>query len=480
MSKKSRKRRKAARADEGSRAYEAAMSIPSRRHVVNAGGSQDAAADHALERIRDWGRYLDENHDVASGILDNLCQNIVGTGIVTIPTPLNPDGSINEPLGARLMEIRRRWTRRVDVTGELSESEAQRMMCRAWMRDGEQFVQHVAGRERGFPFARDMLPYRVELLESEFCPKELTNSDGWRQGVRRDNWKRPIAYGFHREHPDDLWLDSMAVPVVTAEDVKVVPAELVTHIKFAKRWPATRGMSVFAPIIDRLYGLKDLEESERIKNRILASWAAAIQKSPDVPGHEDTDSQGRRYADMFAGTLIDSLAPGESIVGVGPDYPVTGMPEHIADQHRRIAAGTGTRYSSISRNYNGTYAAQRQELVEAEAGYQIREDYFVGKIVREMHERLVLVAALDGQIMLDTGPDALERAANAEYRGPATPFIDPWKEVQADAMAVEQGFADIDQIRIKRGAPASMIGTPAPQPRPPAQLSLINDEEGAA
>ena len=99
--------------------------------------------------------------------------------------------------------------------------------------------------------------------------------------------------------------------------------------------------------------------------------------------------------------------------------------------------------------------------------------------VREMHERFVLLATLDGKLDIQPAPDALERASMAESRGPATPWIDPLKEVQADAMAVEKGFADIDQIRIKRGAPASLIGAPAPQlaqPRPPAQLTLIDDD----
>jgi len=487
VKKRKRKARKAA-----ARAYEAALNTPQRRVPYGANQSQDGAADGALSSVRDWGRYLDENHDLASGVLDELVKNVVGTGIVTIPKPLNADGSIDEVLGVDLMREFERWTRASDVTGELSWSDAQRLICRAWFRDGEEFLQHVGGVNNSYPFRPDDVPYRIELLESEMVPVDLSNDEGWRQGIRQDTWRRPLEYAVARTHPNDTLIGASGLGGVASLDpdnYKRVNSAFMTHIKFVKRWPATRGMSIFSDVISRLYDVKDLEESERIKNRILASWTAAVQRSPDIPGLDDSDTSGQRYLAMAGGTVIDTLAPGETIVGVGPEYPVAGFPEHIADQIRRVASGTGTRYSSISKHYEGSYSALRQEMVESEGAYAIREDAFVGKVVRTVYERWAQAAVLSGAVAVpgyDGTVDATLRLANAEYRGPVTPWIDPLKEVQADALAVEKGFASIDQIRIKRGAPADMIGTPAPvaaAPPPanaPAQLSLIQDDEAAA
>lgn len=466
------------------RAYEAAISTPSRGMVRGADQSPDAATDHAFERVREWGRYLEQNSPIAVSILDELCKNVVGQGIVTIPKPLNSDGSINKTLGRAIIAEWQVWSRRADVTSELSWSAAQRQIVRAWCRDGEEFLQHVSGRASPYPFAAAETPYRIELVESDFVPKELTNNDGWRQGVRRNEWKQPNAYGVLREHPADQ-ISFIASRAVTLDDVIVKPAEIITHIKNVTRWPQTRGVSVFAPVVGLLYDIKDLEESERIKNRALASWVAAIQKSPDVAGVEDTNERGQRFVGTFPGTLIDGLTAGETIVGVGPDYPVAEMPSYIQDQHRRLAAGVGVRYSSISKHYEGSYSAMRQELMESVGHYAIREDDFVAKVCREVYERWLMIALLDGQIEV-AGPFDFERLANAEYRGPVMPWIDPLKEVQADALAVEKGFASIDQIRIKRGAPAEMIGQPAPsmtQPRAPQstdnRLSLVEEGEAA-
>ena len=482
--KRAKKGKKGAKPAPESRGYEGALHLPERRRIVNAYGSHDSANERASPYLRHWGRYLDENHDLAVGILDEIVARAVGTGIVTIPKPLRNDGSINEPLGAQIIREWRRWIRRCDVTDELHWYAAQRLIMRAHPRDGEMFIQHVTGRTRGWPFANEDVPYRIELLESEMVPENLTR-DEWRQGVQLDEWRRPLNYAVYLRHPGDF-LTAFGRQTTMPSDTKTVPREVMTHFKHACRWPATRGVTIFAPVISRLYDVKDLEESERLKNRILASWAAAITKSPELIGQDTgvNPDTGDRFLEMFRGTLIDTLAPGESIEGVGPDYPVANMPEYISDQIRRIAAGTGSRYSSISRNYDGNYAAQRQELVESEVHAQVREDAFVEKVAREVYERWLMAAVMDGKIRMPRGDFSL--LSHAEYRGPVIPWIDPLKEVQADALAVEKGFVSIDQIRIKRGAPEEMIGEPQPQPamRPPAQLSLLeggrDDDEEAA
>lgn len=480
MSKKGKKGKKGKRSGPApveSRAYEAAQSTPGRRHVIGANLSQDAAAERAFPQLREWGRYLDENHDVAIGIFDELSKNIVGAGIVTIPKPLRPDGEVDAELADHLSKRWRRWTKAADVTGELSWNELQWLICRAWMRDGENFLQHVTTR---YPFQSGDTPYRIESLESDMVPWDWNDPDrGWRQGIQHNQWRMPTNYAVYRRHPGDLGQFTSAA--VTFDDLKVVDARNITHIKFTRRWPAIRGVSVMSGGIARLYDIKDLEESERLKNRVLASWCAAILKSPDVPGNEATDQAGNRFIQMASGTVIDTLAAGETITGVGPDYPTADMPAHIKDQHRRLAAGTGTRYSSIAKDYDGSYSSQRQEMVESEGGYKIRSDRFITKVCESVYERWLLADVTSGQTELPGGMD-IEMASHAEYRGPVTPWIDQKNEVEADALAVESGFQTLEQIQIKRGMSPDMIGKPAPEParpEPMQQLSLVGDEESA-
>ena len=42
--------------------------------------SADGVIDHSRSSLRDFARHLDENHDIAIGVLDTLVDNIVGRG----------------------------------------------------------------------------------------------------------------------------------------------------------------------------------------------------------------------------------------------------------------------------------------------------------------------------------------------------------------------------------------------------------------
>lgn len=461
-----------------SRAYEAAQSTPLRRAPVGANLSQDNANQQTMGRLLEWARYCDENVPIAISVLDDFVKSVVGKGIVVIPEPMNDDGSIDQELGSELLHRWKRWMRKADVTGELTFNAAQRLMCRAWPRDGEQFYQHVAGRETGYRFENDETPYRIELLESEMVPFDYQDERrGWLQGIQHNGWNQPTNYAVYKRHPGNQGMSAFG-SMVSLDDVKIVPADRIVHLKMVSRWPATRGTTLLHGVIATLYDVKDLEESERIKNRNLSNWVAAIIKSPDLIGVETTDDKGRRYHEQFQGMMIDTLAAGESIQGVGPDYPVANMPEHIADQIRRITGGTGTRFSSVSRRFDGNYASQRQELVESVGFSEMRRDDFVAKGPRSIYEMWAFVEFMTGGTMLPAGMD-FERAVNAEYRGPAIPWLDPLKETQADIAAIDADIADIDEVRIKRGAPEHMIGKPARRPATaaPAQLRLLPDEE---
>jgi len=112
-------------------------------------GSGDQAMDKARTRIRDWARHLDENYDLAIGILDELVNKIVGTGIQVEPNVLKPDGSPDEATNAAIAKIKTRWEKHPEVTGQMHFNKLQRITCRTWLRDGEALAQLVVGRIPG-------------------------------------------------------------------------------------------------------------------------------------------------------------------------------------------------------------------------------------------------------------------------------------------------------------------------------------------
>jgi lambda family phage portal protein len=234
------------------------------------------------------------------------------------------------------------------------------------------------------------------------------------------------------------------------------------HAKRADRIGQRRGVSEFASVITRLEDVKDYEESERIAAKIAASMAAYIKKgSPDLYELK-TDENGeveQRSMRFQPGMVFDDLQPGEEIGTIDTNRPNTNLQAHRDSQLRAVAAGVGASYSAISRNYNGTYSAQRQELVEQWVDYQVLAEEFTAQFVQPMYEEFVAVAAASGLIprsmMLELETGSLD---DALYIGQQMPWIDPVKEADAFAQLEENHYRSAPEIIRRRGGnPVSVL-----------------------
>lgn len=455
------------------RAFQAAQSDP--QHAARPVGSQqspDSAMEMANTNLRQWARHLDENHDLAIGVIDDLVTNVVGTGIVVAPMP-QIAGRVRPEIGEQILELWDDWGRAPEVTAQLPWSELQRITCRSWLRDGEFFAQHVQPPST-YPWGDGPVRYRVEYLEADMVPMDdwVANRGGGdpRQGVYMDAWNRPYAYAVYLRNPYDTVRNNTGL----GSETKRVPVELMMHVKFARRWPQTRGVPICHGIIRRLQDLKEYEESERIAARVAASMCAYIRRSPDADTPQDitTNISGERQMAMQSGQIFTDLLQGEEIGTIDTSRPSSELANFRESQMRALAAGTGTRYSSIARDYSGTYAAQRQEMVEARPHYLRLREYYVQRFIRPVYERFLRVAWLTGRLRVP--PDMeFSDLARAEFIGPGMPWIDPLKEVQAHVIAINNSLKTREQIIRANGDDPRNIRETAPR----TNLEVVEDAE---
>ena len=167
----------------------------------------------------------------------------------------------------------------------------------------------------------------------------------------------------------------------------------------------------------------------------------------DVSG---TDRYKNRYLEMGPGAVWDSLIPGESVKGIGLQRPNNNLIEFIADQNRRVASGIGCSYSSLTKRYDGTYSAQRQEMQEQKGSYDKLRNQFIGKFVQPIYERFLFWATESGALVVPRSVDPMS-LARADFRGPAMPWIDPAKESTAAETDVRNGFKSRSMVIRERG-----------------------------
>lgn len=430
--------------------YEAAK--PSRlRKMTKDALSPNAVVQHGATTLRALARNLVENHDLARGALGVLVNNVIGpNGIGIEPQPRRMDGTIHEEYAKALREAYRDWQLIPEVTHRHHFSKVQRLMASTWLRDGEGFSQRLIGPVPGLDHGT-RVPYSLELIEADLIPMDYHDiGKNIQQGIERNAWGRPTGYYTYKEFPNGgTWSKH-------ATEMKRIDVSRMHHIAMVDRIGQMRGVSVFASVITRLEDIKDYEESERIAAKVAASLTAYVKKGDaSLYGNPHDGSAAAvgaaRELGMAPGMVIDSLLPGEEIGMIDSNRPNPNLITFRQGQLRAVAAGIQASYSSVARDYTGTYSGQRQELVEQWINYAVLTDEFVGQYLQPTWIDFVAVAHLSGVVRIpkDVDPATVD---DALFVGQSMPWIDPLKEALAWHTLVQDGFASEVEVIRKRGA----------------------------
>ena len=440
--------------------YEAAK--PSRlRKFAKDQRSPDLQVQQGAVALRTLARNLEQNHDIARGALRVLVNNVVGpTGIGIEPQPRKKDGSIHAEYAKALRDAWRDWCLCPEVTQRHHWAKVQRMMAKSWFRDGEAFTQSLTGPVQLLDHGT-RVPFSLEMFEADMVPMDYEDlGKGISQGIQRNTWGKPTGFWVWKSFPN------ARMSLTRTNDLKFIEAFRMLQLSSTDRIGQMRGVSEFASVITRLEDIKDYEESERVAAKIAAALTAYVKKgSPDLydPASDPNlqrDAQGNllpREIGLSAGTIIDNLGIGEEIGLIDSNRPNPNVVTFRQGQLRAVAAGIGGSYSSIARDYNGTYSAQRQELVEQWIHYAVLTDEFVGQFVQPVWQQFVAAAHLSGQVPI---PKDLElySADDCLYVGQSMPWIDPLKEANAWHQLVRDGFAsEVEVIRKRGGNPRDVI-----------------------
>lgn len=427
-----------------SRAHEATR--PSRnRKLAKDWGSGNRIVGMDAKQLRDSARQRDRDHDVSRNGLNVLVQNTVGSGIDIMPAPRRAGGEIDRGLAQALRDLWDEWWDRPEVSWRHDWGKCQQLLARSWFRDGECFFQTLAG---PLPYLDhgSAVPLSIEMIEADLVPLDF-NDPARRivQGIELNAWGRAVAYHVYKAHPGDEGGYGV--------ETKRVLADQLHHLALIDRIHQVRGLSVFASVLNRLVDIDEYEDYERIAAKVAASMSAQIVKGqPEMYGSGgglggdglassvvvETDTPYRALT-MRPGLIADDLLPGERIETIDTKRPNPNAAGFVDAQLRRAAGGFSTSFSSLSLNYNGSYSAQRQELVEKWGAYQMLGEQFIAQSQRPVWRAFVQAALLAGLVKMPRGWTLRELSA-ASYVRPVMPWIDPLKESLARGEMEDRGW----------------------------------------
>jgi lambda family phage portal protein len=181
--------------------------------------------------------------------------------------------------------------------------------------------------------------------------------------------------------------------------------------------------------------------------------AGYIKKGTPDLYQPSTDASGnivQRSMEFVPGMIMDDLLPGEDIGTINPNRPNNALIPFRDSQLRSAASGMMTGYSSLSKNYSGTYSAQRQELVEQFVSYRTLTGTFCFRFCQRVWDGFIDTVRATGAIKIPTDID-VATLFNASHTPPPMPWIDPVKEAQANEIAEDRMWKSRPQSIRERG-----------------------------
>lgn len=394
---------------------------------------------YSRDDVRARARDLERNSDIMNAVVGAHKRNVVGGGYhVQVRTD---DQALNE----QIEWAWKKWCKKqnCDITGTQSLNQIVRMAVKRKKIDGGVlFVKRYTS--DGF------VPFKLQMIEVDELdtgtvqPKNKGNKVVG--GIEYNSYNKPVGY-FIRQYDIDGY--SQREPVwVDAKDVMFY---------FTKNRPSQlREMSDMTPTIPRIRDANEFMTAVSVKERIEACLSIFIKKTLPTSGIGRNNSVGTSDRVSYEGKMltpgmIKELNAGDEIQVVNPSGQGADATSFTKLQQRLIGAGQGISYEAASRDMaESTYSSARQGLIEDDLTYKEDKELLI-EILDEIYETFIISAVLCGVLSIPKFWNDKDRYLAHEWVQEPKPWIDPYKESNANMIALKTGQKTYKEIAAENG-----------------------------
>jgi lambda family phage portal protein len=416
--------------------------------VMPASADEDTLFD--LETLRARSRDMVRNAPLATGAVNTVIMNVVGTGLSLLPRPdweaLGMTEDQADEWTARVEREFRVWAESTecDITRTQNFYGLQSLVLRSALESGDVFVLLPMIESRTSPYA-----LRVQVVEADRVETPMgKNGNGGNKivaGVEMDANGTPVAYyilSHHPGSPEGINKEFLRVPAFNERTGR----RNVLHIFQRTRPGQTRGVPYLAPVIEPLKQLDKYTEAE-LMAAVVASLLTVFVKSETVEGLAPPagGQPSSTEIKLGTGTIVD-LAPGEDIITVSPNRPNTAFDPFVQSVLRQIGVSLGLPFEVLIKHFTASYSASRAALTEAWKFFRLLREFLAQAFCAPVYEAWMEEAVALGRISAPGffGDPALRTAyLQADWVGDAPAQIDPTKEVDAAAKRLEIGVSTL-------------------------------------
>jgi lambda family phage portal protein len=353
-------------------------------------------------------------------------------------------------------EIEARWAefieaKNFDVAGRLSFKEFTTELLTDLFLKGEFFYRRVylSSAPHGIQFQR---------LDSAVIDHELSGDlkDGSRikNGVIINGWGQHLGYMCLVDGMKDLsgseTINGKKYIRLSSEEARLIfPPNIETG--------ATRGVPLMASSLETLKMVSGYMEAEMIASRLAAAKAGFYVRDKDSTAYKgqvgvkkEKDANGAIVREVQPGEW-EALPPGVRVQTYDPQHPNKDFPAFVKTCLRKISAGLGIAYTTLSGDLEGvSYSSARIGVLDERDEFSFWQEFIIEKFCTDVYRDWIAGASLAGIFKTFS-------AANSKLYTRATwlprrwSWVDPLKDISAAILELKHGLNSRRRIAAESG-----------------------------
>lgn len=424
----------------------------------------DAAADtiRDLPTLRSRSRDLVRNAPLATGAINTMVTNVVGTGLSLQSIPdRDVLGMEDDEAEAWADNTEREFklfseSTNCDVTRTQNFYGLQQLAFRSALESGDSFAV-LPSIDR---------PQQIYKLAVQLIEADRISNPNWKKdtakitaGVEQDEWGAPVAYHISNHHPGALvnrasfeWRRVTAFGTNTGR-------RNVLHLFDRRRIGQARGIPMLAPVIEPLKQLQRYTDAE-LQAAVISGMFSVFIKMDSEAFHELFDDGAQssylqnsmNWDGSLNGGSLDgagkaiNLLPGESVESASPGRPNALFDPFVQAIIRQVGVSLEIPFEVLIKHFTSSYSAARAALLDAWRFFRGRRDWLATVFCQPIYEAWLEEAVSMGRIKAPgffADPAIRKAWSTAAWIGDGPGSIDPNKEVDAAEKRINIGISTI-------------------------------------
>lgn len=424
------------------------------------------SADDAMSTSRDLlvrrGHHMYRNNPIVTGALDSNCASIIGPGL---QMHSRIDGGVlglNDDQREELeTSFEREWrlfseSTECDIERTSNFGELQTITLLQSFVTGESFTLLPVLDRAGFPYS-----LKVQIIEPERVYNDRNMSNGRLEsgaflydGVEKDANGAPIRYHIAADFPYSSRSDKQAWTKIPAFNGQFGLRNVLHH--YVKKRPGqTRGVSILAPVLEKLHTLDKYMKAYLDMALVQALFTVFIKHENQMgedtlPGFKPNSETNATSVDddykLGPGAIID-LPVGDSIETAAPGVPNNTLDPFVLAVYREIGMGLGIPVEILTKHFQSSFTAAKAAFNEAWRFYKMRRAWLVSSFCQPIYERFLFECVARGRVEAPGFfDDPIIRAAycGAEWTGPTQGHLNPVQEATAMTTRINAGITTVE------------------------------------